>query len=1303
MKNRLSVWTLGLVAISSFLPTSDAVAQARHSAPSYIEAGPKTRSRLHTGQVIDLDTETVSKAVCGSDQSKINETFLKENFQKMKALEAAHPYRPPAGNAVAATDPPHFQLVFNVTGSVPADATDALHEIEHYVSGQFSNPITVVINFSFAPLGAGILGQTSSNYTNVTWPTARAGLQNGMDPNDTIQLFLPPNTTIPVRYDGNSATVTNENRVFVTFANYNSTLGTIGGSVATMQFSSNFSWDYTPPSITPGSFCFRSVITHEVGHALGFTSGSDFRNQDIEMLDIYRFQRSDGTGDYNPDDLTEFQNTARMVDINAPGTNDDVNSDLISVEYQMADGSPDQASHFHAQNPGIYIMDPSLSPGETFHPVYFRAGDRDMLDAIGWEYPLINQSCPEAAPMACGAIRYLDNTTIDNPASPLFTCRTSGGQTGTLWYSFVATHTSARISTCDSVATDTILAVYGGSCGSLTEIVCSNNVVGCGASGTQASACVTGLTIGNTYYIQVASNNSGTRGLIALKIQCSCDGACCLQPPATCLQTDEDTCTASLGGTFAGPALACIGDVNGDGVDEVCQTPTISRSQIVTATQEDVASNFDWSDNIPASAVVDDFPGDGRPVQALRWWGSSLDDTAPPDGFIISFHEPLTDGAGSESALGVYFCASNVVTARTLPDPGCDAHPVTEYSAKLFNCCLLQANPDSRTGLTPAQPVQFATDLCVDYELGIQAVVGVTYGTPSCVQTLTAGVATGDFWGWHSTSNDIGDHQALGGPVVVAGGTDWQYGPWSAVSGGCGAHNMSFELITQTATAGLTVFWQNGTPDNSNGMLSQYGGQISDSMTADDITISDPAVINEIHWFADETSTFVWNNNFRLEIYPDNGSNAPDESGGPTFALWVPDDTGTVSRTVLGNGVFANKRVRYDATGLNISLAAGHWWIGLASAGTGINGTTFWLTSHRQGVSLLFFDGESQRRMPSAGVTTFHPWSTYSGGFKYDMAFNLVTTRVTDCNCNGIADDIDVANGGGSLDCNHNGIPDECEPDCNSNGVPDDCDIALGTSTDCQPNGVPDECDIFFGTSTDAHHAGQPDECCFVYGPPTIIPGSDAKNRYLGIAGANPGRSMAIRVRLVSLHHPNPPNLPQYPSPDFTAFEGQDRWVGPPSPRPESDSSPTTFMAAKLQCTPYFTDWSAIGTVHVYGSEIVPSSTYQVQAIDDSCTSGLGSESSYSTSLSLLTARWGDVTAPYQTPSPDGLSQPNVSDIATVVDKFKDSPAAGAKAQVQLQPNSPDPATSVNISDVASTVDAFKQLAYPYPGPQVCP
>jgi hypothetical protein len=50
-------------------------------------------------------------------------------------------------------------------------------------------------------------------------------------------------------------------------------------------------------------------------------------------------------------------------------------------------------------------------------------------------------------------------------------------------------------------------------------------------------------------------------------------------------------------------------------------------------------------------------------------------------------------------------------------------------------------------------------------------------------------------------------------------------------------------------------------------------------------------------------------------------------------------------------------------------------------------------------------------------------------------------------------------------------------PDCNGNGVADDVDIAERTSEDCNANGVPDECDIAAGDSDDLNANGVPDEC----------------------------------------------------------------------------------------------------------------------------------------------------------------------------------------------------------------------------------
>jgi hypothetical protein len=109
----------------------------------------------------------------------------------------------------------------------------------------------------------------------------------------------------------------------------------------------------------------------------------EFRTNDIEALDIYRFQRTDGTGDFNPDSYAEFQTTARLVDKNLP--NNDAVSDIIIAQYKMEDGIPYQASHFYDKNPPIGIMDPVLGQGQTFVPGYFSAADKRLFDAIGWD------------------------------------------------------------------------------------------------------------------------------------------------------------------------------------------------------------------------------------------------------------------------------------------------------------------------------------------------------------------------------------------------------------------------------------------------------------------------------------------------------------------------------------------------------------------------------------------------------------------------------------------------------------------------------------------------------------------------------------------------------------------------------------------------------------------------------------------------------------------------------------------------------------------------------------------------------
>jgi hypothetical protein len=354
----------------------------------WVEPGPRGETVNYAdGTTTEQDSEIVWRYMCGSDLD--NATI--EELQRVAAASNAMFNDPANAHLITrVSDNPlrgaGLNISFNADGSVPAQALAALEVAAQYIESLFSDPITVSINVNFANLGGGTIGATGSSYpTAPGWGTARTGMINDKDSDDVIQDWLPTGSTIPVRYVGTSATVTNENRVFFTRANYKATIGTSVGSDASMTFNSTANWDYDPGNGLSG-LDFIGVIVHEVGHAMGFTSAVDFRADDIEALDIFRFARLDGTGtDWNPDTYEEFQTTARAVDNNVP--NDDANSDLIIAEYRMSDGNPWQASHFREESPSVFIMDPCVcSSNETFHPDFFTPTDIAMFDAIGWDF-----------------------------------------------------------------------------------------------------------------------------------------------------------------------------------------------------------------------------------------------------------------------------------------------------------------------------------------------------------------------------------------------------------------------------------------------------------------------------------------------------------------------------------------------------------------------------------------------------------------------------------------------------------------------------------------------------------------------------------------------------------------------------------------------------------------------------------------------------------------------------------------------------------------------------------------------------
>jgi hypothetical protein len=267
---------------------------------------------------------------------------------------------------------------------------------------------------------------------------------------------------------------------------------------------------------------------------------------------------------------------------------------------------------------------------------------------------------------------------------------------------------------------------------------------------------------------------------------------------------------------------------------------------------------------------------------------------------------------------------------------------------------------------------------------------------------------------------------------------------------------------------------------------------------------------------------------------------------------------------------------------------------------------------------------------------------------------------------------------------------------CLADGGPVGPDCAPGdfdgdTDVDC------DDWEQFVLAWTDPGAPVAPPQCpCPVYDAPLTEDPVVAKDRHLSFDGGQAGVQTAIRVTLLDLPAP------------FDEYNGTIMWVGAPVEYCENagqDDPPVggcgpapglpriTYLAARLQCDPFFTDWSLYGVVHAYHAAIVPGGTYRVQQVEQTC--DRAAESNYSAPLDIDTSRWGDVVRDCTTipcGPPDGSA--GIVDVTALLDKFKNLPGALRKARADIEPALPD--QLVNISDVTCGLDAFRGFGYPF-------
>ena len=184
----------------------------------------------------------------------------------------------------------------------------------------------------------------------------------------------------------------------------------------------------------------------------------------------------------------------------------------------------------------------------------------------------VNDMCGGALDAPCGSTTTFNNSAATATGDPAYSCHFGGAAqgVGNMWYSFVATGTTATIDTDSSAVSDTLLAVYSGTCGALVEIGCNDDIDPVGFTNLHSLVVVGGLTIGQTYFIQVGSFSTSSQGSITLDVVCSSvtpQGDDCEDPiPTAC---DSSVTFSNLAFTTdpSDPAYSCRFGGPGQGVN----------------------------------------------------------------------------------------------------------------------------------------------------------------------------------------------------------------------------------------------------------------------------------------------------------------------------------------------------------------------------------------------------------------------------------------------------------------------------------------------------------------------------------------------------------------------------------------------------------------------------------------------------------------------------------------------------------------------------------------------------------------
>ena len=437
--------------------------------------------------------------------------------------------------------PSHLTIILRATANLEANAPAKAAFIRAAQAWEnlITSPVTLYIdadvgsnNFG-SPWESGVLGATSSPSINFNYSTIRSTLLAGANTAAKQAVYNAlPASSVPIDVGNGSATAVSVSASIGRAIGLLDPTAQPADTAARIGFNSAVNFDFDPSNGVVGTD-FQSVATHEIGHALGFTSRSGGTGTTPAMWDLYRFRSGTTSG--------TFTTATRIMTLGGPTTNSQyyfVPNATFSLpsgnvnELGFSDGGPEgvstnnadgnQSSHWRqaSLNGGVFagyigIMDPRLPSGIT-RPI--TPNDTDTLGIFGYNSNLVIPNPPPNdnfanAQVITGCSGTVSGTNIGatSEANEPNHSPDNGGGHRSVWYQWQATITGQATITTAGSGFDTVLGVYEGTTLGPGLFLWGKGDDNSGSDKT--STVIFSATAGHTYKIAVDGyNNSGSGG-----------------------------------------------------------------------------------------------------------------------------------------------------------------------------------------------------------------------------------------------------------------------------------------------------------------------------------------------------------------------------------------------------------------------------------------------------------------------------------------------------------------------------------------------------------------------------------------------------------------------------------------------------------------------------------------------------------------------------------------------------------------------------------------------------------------------